>query len=102
MNITEIVEIWVRSLRAIFEAAGVEVVYERSPSERPNPSFAINLRRGTLEADLLVWESGHADLSTMDAGGSVTQKHFENLRDVNAVADVLAVLATVLPTPMRT
>jgi hypothetical protein len=79
MNITEVVEIWMRSLRAIFEAAGVEVMYKRSPPERPNPSFALNLRRGTLEADLLVWESGHADLATKDAGGSVTQKHVENL-----------------------
>jgi hypothetical protein len=101
MNITEVVEIWIRSLRAIFEAAGVEVVYKRSPPELPNPSFALNLRRGTVEADLLVWESGHADLSTMDAGGSVTQKHVENLKDVEAMADVLAVLATILPPPAK-
>ena len=99
MDITEIVEIWVRSLCAIFEAAGVEVIYERSPPERPNPSFALNLRRGVFEADLLVWKSGHADLSTMDADGSVTQRHFENLNDVKAMADVLAVLATILRHP---
>ena len=101
MDIPEVVEIWIRSLRATFEAAGVEVIYKRSPPERPNPSFALNLRRGTLEADLLVWESGHADLSTMDANGSATQKHFENLKNVDAVADVLAVLAAVLPRPMK-
>jgi hypothetical protein len=101
MNITEVVEIWIRSLCEIFEAAGVEVVYKRSPPERPNPSFALNLRRGTLEADLLVWESGHADLSTMDPDGSVTQKHFQNLNDVKAMAEVLAVVATILPTPVK-
>lgn len=99
MNITEIIEIWIRSLCAIFEAAGVEVVFERSPPDRPNPSFALNLRRGAFETDLLVWESGHADLSIMDADGSVTQKHFENLNDVKAMTDVLAVLATILRHP---
>jgi hypothetical protein len=99
MDTLQIFEIWIRSLRGNFEAAGVEVIYERSPSERPNPSFAITLRRGPVEVDLLVWESGHADLSTMDESGSVTQKHFENLKDVDAAAGVLAVLAGILPTP---
>ena len=101
MGLLEVVEIWARSLRATFETNGVEVVGKRSPPERPNPSFALNLRRGSLEADLLVWESGHADLSTMGADGSVTQKHFEDLKTVEDVADVLAVLAAVLPVPAK-
>jgi hypothetical protein len=101
MGILEVVEIWIRSLLATFEAGGVKVVYKRSPPELPNPSFALTLSRGNVEADLLVWESGHADLSTMDVNGCVTQKHFEDLKNVPAVADALAVLAAVLPTPMK-
>lgn len=101
MGIPEVVEIWVRSLRAIFEAGGVEVTCMPSPPERPNPSFALNLRRGSVEADLVVWESGHADLSTMDASGSVRQKHFEDLKSVEAMVDVLAALAAVLPTSKK-
>jgi hypothetical protein len=98
MSILEVIEIWIRSLRAIFDAAGVEVLSKPSPPERPNPSFALNLRRDTVEVDLIVWESGHADLSTMDASGSVTQKHVENVKNVEAMADVLASLAAILPT----
>jgi hypothetical protein len=97
MELPEVVEIWACSLSVVFESSGVEVVGTRSPPERPNPSFALNLRRGPVEADLLVWESGHADLSTMDADGSITQRHFENLKTVDDVVGVLSVLATVLP-----
>lgn len=96
MDLPEIVETWTHSLRANFEREGVEVVCRRSPPDRPNPSVALNLRRGPIEADLLVWESGHADLSTMSADGSVVQKHFEDLNTVEAIGDVLAVLAGVL------
>lgn len=101
MGLLEVVEIWTRSLSAIFETGGVEVVCKRSSPECPNPSFALNLRRGPVEADLLVWESGRADLSTMSADGSVTQKHFEDLKTVEDVANVLAVLAAVLPVPTK-
>ena len=101
MGLPEIVEIWTRSLRVNFESAGVEVVCQRSPPERPNPSVALNLQRGAVEADLLVWESGHADLSTMSADGSVVQRHFEDLNTVEAIGDVLAVVAGVLPVPAK-
>jgi hypothetical protein len=101
MGLPEIVEIWSRSLRANFETGGVEVVCRRSPPERPNPSVALNLRRGAIEADLLVWESGHADLSTMSADGSVVQKHFEDLNTAEAIGDVLAVLAGLLLVPAK-
>jgi len=99
MGIPEIVEIWIRSLHSVFESIGVEVLYVRSPPERINSSFALNLRRGPVEADLLVWESGHADLSTMASNGSISQKHFEDLRNVKAIAEVLAVLGELLHAP---
>jgi hypothetical protein len=99
MRLLEVVETWLNSLRAVFEANGVEVVSTRSPPERPNPSLAVNLQRGLVEADLLVWESGHADLSTMSASGLVTQRHFESLLTVEDVSEVLAVLAAILLAP---
>jgi hypothetical protein len=101
VSIPEVVEIWIRSLQAIFEAGGVQVAFQRSPPERPNPSFALNVRRGVVEADLLVWESGHGDLSTLDVDGSVVQKHFENLKNVEEMSGVLAALAAVLSAPQR-
>lgn len=101
MGLLDVVEIWTLSLRAIFEAGRVEILCKRSPPERPNPSLALNLRRGAVEADLLVWESGHADLSTMGPDGAVTQEHFEDLKSVEDVAEVLAVLAAILPGPRQ-
>ena len=97
MRILEIVEAWTLSLREVFEIGGVEVAWTHSSPEHANPSFAVNLRRGPIEADLIVWDSGHADLSTMGADGSVTQEHYEDLKTVGDVAGVLAVLARVLP-----
>jgi hypothetical protein len=101
MDLPEIVEIWARSLRLNFESAGVEVVSQRSPPERPNPSVALNLRKGAIEADLLVWASGHVDLCTMSANGVSEQKHFEDLSTVEAIGDVLAIVARLLMAPEK-
>ena len=99
MNILDLVEIWMRSLHATFEAGGLEVRCERSPREHLNPSYALNLRRGDLEADLIVWQSGEADLSLMDTIGSVSQQHFDDLHNPDELVYVLATVAGVLPAP---
>jgi hypothetical protein len=96
MNILDCVETWLSSLRSILEAAGVAVRFERTVDQRPKASVALNLRRGTAEADLVVWESGEADFSTIDDDGATTQEHFDSLLDSVKLASVLSRVATLM------
>lgn len=97
MNILDCVEIWLRSLRVLFEGAGTTVRFDRVMDARPNPSCALNLRLDLLEADLVVWESGEAELALVAADGSTNQEHFDDLRAPQELAKVLARLVDFLP-----
>ena len=96
MNILDSLEMWTRSLRSIFEAAGITVHFDRTSDSRPKSSASLNLRRGSAEADLLVWDSGEADLSTMEDDGSAKQEHFENLLKPEDLAPVLSRVAALM------
>jgi hypothetical protein len=55
------------------------------------------LRRGDLEADLMVWDSGEAEFAVGEVDGSVSQKHFDDIRnrqDLGSVLSRLALMAT--------
>jgi hypothetical protein len=93
MNILDIVEVWIRSLRSIFESAGIVVHFDRTRDGRPKSSAVLNLRNGSVEADLVVWESGEADLSTMQPDGSIEQEHFENVLKPDDFAALLGRIA---------
>jgi hypothetical protein len=80
MSLVDFVEAWWLSIRPLLEAAGVVGRFERSPINRPNPSCALNLRRHEFEADLLVWESGEAELATAERDGSTNKQHFDDIR----------------------
>ena len=97
MSILDCVEVWLSSLRGVFESAGVAVIFSRS-TERPNPSCAVNLRLGPVEADLVIWESGEAELAMTGPVGAPEQKHFDDIRDVNKLAAVMARMAEILST----
>ncbi|NJN05952.1 MAG: hypothetical protein HC814_05670 [Rhodobacteraceae bacterium] len=83
-------------LRNIFEAAGIVVRFDRTTDARPKSSAVLNLRYGSVEADLVLWESGEADLSTMEADGSTNQEHFENLLNPEDLASVLYRVASLM------
>jgi hypothetical protein len=90
MNILDCVDAWWGSLQALLESTGVAGRFERSSASVLNPSCAINLQRGAREADLIVWESGEAELAVTDVDGSVSQEHFDDLRNPKDLATVLA------------
>ena len=90
IQVVDFIEAWWLSVRLILEPIGVIGYFERSPSDRLNPSCHLNLRRNELEADLLVCESGEAELGVMAADGSVRQQHFEN---INRQPDLGALLS---------
>jgi len=83
MNLIDFVETWWLSIRLLLNAAGVVDHFERSPTNRSNPSCTLNLRQRGIEIDLLVWESGEAELATIESGGATSQQHFDNIR-INA------------------
>ncbi|WP_253712000.1 hypothetical protein [Bradyrhizobium sp. WD16] len=93
MNVLDIMEVWWRSLHTAFEAVGVLTQFGRSPPGRLNPSCGLNLRLNSREADLLVWESGEAELAVGEINGTVRQTHFDDLRGLVDLATVLAQLA---------
>ena len=80
MSLVDFMETWWLSLQPLLEAAGIVGRFERSPLDRPNPSCALNLRRLEVEADLVVWDSGEAELATMERDGSTNQQHFDDIR----------------------
>ena len=99
MNILDFVETWWFSVRTILEAAGVVVHFERSTGDRLKHCCNLNLQRGDLEADLMVWDSGEAEFAFGDINGSVDEKHFDdirNRRDLGSVLSQLASIATVI------
>lgn len=96
MNILDCVEVWLRSLWVLFESTGVVVRFDRAIGARLNPSCALNLRLNQIEVDFVVWESGEAELALVEADGSVSQKHFDDLRAPQELTKVLARLIDVL------
>jgi len=90
MSVLDFVEAWWLSVYALLESYGVLGRCEKSPIDRPNPSCSLNLRCDEQEADLLVWESGEAELSTSEPDGSVSRQHFD---DIRGQADLAAVLS---------
>ena len=100
MSLMDFMEAWWLSVRPLLEVAGVVGRFDRSPIDRPNPSCALNLRRHEMEADLLVWESGEAELATSERGGSTDQQHFDDIRrpgKLSAILSRVVCLATKVP-----
>ena len=80
MSLVDFMEVWWLSIQPLLQAAGIVARFNRSPIDRPKPSCSLNLRRNKVEADLVVWESGEAELATIDRDGSSNQQHFDDLR----------------------
>lgn len=101
MNILDFIEAWWTFRQANMEASGVTARFERSPNDRLNPSCSLNLRRGQLEADLVAWESGDAELGVVGAGGLVSQTHFDDLRNQEDLSAVLSRLIGHVSAPQK-
>jgi hypothetical protein len=90
MNILDFVEAWWRAVDALLESVGVVGRFERSAASVLNPSCSINLRREALEVDLVVWESGEAELAVTSVDGAVSQEHFDDVRNPHSMAAILS------------
>ena len=90
MSLIDFLETWWLSVLPFIVAAGVVGRFERSPVDRPNPSCALNFSRDAKEADLLIWESGEAEFTTIEADGSTNQQHFDDVRRPSALGMILS------------
>ncbi|WP_176040647.1 hypothetical protein [Burkholderia stabilis] len=88
MSALDAFDVWFISMKVFFDKFHVNVKFIRPSADDVNPYCSINLRRDNSEIDLLVWESGEAELVTGDAGGVVDQVHFN---DVNNKDDILGI-----------
>jgi hypothetical protein len=96
MTILDCVEVWLHSLRGVFESAGTVVHFKRTHDDRPKQSCALILRQHLVEVDFIVWDSGEAELAVEQNAGVVTQEHFQGLGDPQALSAVLARLMTII------
>jgi hypothetical protein len=96
MTILDVVEVWVSSLRNVFEFAGAAISFKRTNDDRPKRSYALNLRQRLVEVDLIAWDSGEAELIVQQNDGQIEQKHFDNLGKPEALSAVFARVMTII------
>jgi hypothetical protein len=92
VNLIAFVLIWAESLQAWLGQQGILLNFGQSPADRPKRSCWINLRRGEQESELLLWESGEAELSSSSPSAGISQEHYELLE----LADLRPVLSQLL------
>ncbi len=93
MHIFDVFEAWLCSMERQLVASGVAARFDCSSVDRSDPSWCLNLRRNDEEADLLIWESGQAELAVGVVDGSVSQLHFDDMRNRADLALVLSKLS---------
>lgn len=92
MHIFDVLEAWLFSMRMSLGSSGVIAQFDRSPTDRPNPSCSLNLRRGDYEVDLLIWDSGEAELAVGSVDGMISQVHFDDVRNRSDLGELLSKL----------
>ena len=95
MNFLEFARLWCLSVQDWLEHNGAELLHGASEGGRPKHSLWITLRSGDSEGDLVVWESGEAELTVALAGSSVVQEHHD-LGGLDQLAMLLARLMGVV------
>jgi hypothetical protein len=99
MTLLEFLESWFVSLEQFLTDREITGHLSRSPEDgRPKAFRGVSLRRGAVEGELLLWDTGEAELNLMPLGEGPTQEHLE-LEGTRELAEALArLLAVVTPT----
>ena len=93
MNLLNVLAAWHESVEWFLGEHGISARLEVSPDDgRPKASMWLILRRGHVEGELLLWETGEAELNTVRPDGGVSQEH----RQVNSLAELAAALDSLL------
>lgn len=96
MNTFDVLEIWFYSLKELLSEEKVKSNFLRSENDFTSASCCLNLCRGDYEVDLVVWESGTAELVYGRPRGEIKSVHIENLNDVQELTNVLSIMAKCL------
>lgn len=89
MHIFDVLEAWMASMAGILTSSDVGARFDRSPTDRPNPSCSLNFRRDDHELDLVIWESGEAELTIGEVDGQLNQMHLADIRSRAGLAELL-------------
>lgn len=95
VNLISFVLLWAQSLQAWLGQHDILLEFGQSPEARSKRSCWINLRRGEQESELLLWDSGEAELSSSSPSVGVSQEHYE-LRELADLGPVLSQLLIAL------
>jgi hypothetical protein len=94
MMLIEFVLIWAQSLQEWLRKQGVQLDFGQSPDDRLKLSCWVNLRQGENESELLLWDSGEAELNSSEPSTGISQEHYEHL----GLTDLASVLSRLLST----
>jgi len=98
MTLLDCLESWFRSLEVFLSGLGVTGNVRRSPDDgRPKAFCGVSLRANAVEGELLLWDTGEAELNLMPRGGTPSQDHLEIGSVVELAGPLARVLATVSP-----
>jgi hypothetical protein len=85
-------------MERIFADTGVSMNFRRTRSD----ACSINLIRGKDEIELLLWESGLAELAVGTLGGHYVDRHIPDLRNKDELVAVMTILTSlVVDLPQR-
>jgi len=90
MHIFDIFEAWFLSMRNNFDAFNVNARFDRSPLERQKLSCSLNLQYNDHEVDLVIWESGEAELISGSVNELADQLHYSDMQNTSDLADIFA------------
>lgn len=94
VSILDFVMIWARSLSGILSTLDISIESGRSDDTQPKLSCWVTLRRGGVEAELVLWDSGEGELATSDRAGIVVEESLVGI-DASNLDGVLAKLLRV-------
>jgi len=89
-DVLDAAEDWFRKNQDKFVSAGFEVHFSRTTDSRPKHSCAINLRKDGVESDVVLWDSGEAELGRADANGAIRQDHVEDVLSERSLDQLLS------------
>lgn len=77
VNFLDSAYVWAASLQTWMRTQGIDFAYGRSEDTRPKQSCWINVRSGNREADLVLWDTGEAELALADPLPDGVHEHIQ-------------------------
>ena len=97
MDIADFLGCWWMSVSSILEPMGIVGRFERWPNDGGmNPTCGLSLQRGALEAELLVFVTGQAELGFLEANGATRHEHIEDIRHSPLIGEMLSRMVAVV------